>query len=523
MLAELCPPALIYLIFSLTQIVIDTIKGFYNTAFLKIWVTFAFTVLLNVLCKMNLGIVAWIIVFIPFILMTLIISILLIMFGLDPSTGRSKVYKASSATRTPEKLIGGCGGTQFGCCADGTIPAKSLNDPCKGGGGTVPGVPQTPKMDPNAPGYLIKPIIPPPTGIQGAYSVNTVGPDGNPRGPAGEVPGVVGKDGNVPRDEFQKDNVPTSGGGSTSANTQKAMDNEKERRAHQPTHLDGEQPSERAGEANSNCQTFCAVECLPQCREWNCPSCKPKIAESAPIANENTNCGTFCKKGAPCTEQCRSWKCPNCIPPAPANLSQTCKTASSACTTACTAPAAQVCLVEQNYLDPRTECIGWAPCMILNKVNSTGGGASGAAPAGHGAGHGAPPDGDHGGGHGAPPPGAHGGGHGAPPGGGHGDGHEAMAAGVPAGTGKHGSVADNAGNGGGTSDKWASGFVQGGSAGESLDSYSTGGNRAYTSHGLAAQRAEDSKGDPNCPKDPRPNCGCATGLRLVNGVCAHQD
>ena len=133
MLAELCPPALIYLIFSLTQIVIDTIKGFYNTAFLKIWVTFAFTILLNTLCKMNLGIVSWIIVFIPFILMTLIISILLIMFGLDPSTGRSKVYKASSATRRPEKLIGGCGGTQFGCCADGTIPAKSLNDPCKDG------------------------------------------------------------------------------------------------------------------------------------------------------------------------------------------------------------------------------------------------------------------------------------------------------------------------------------------------------------------------------------------------------
>ena len=138
MLAELCPPALIYLIFSLTQIVIDTIKGFYNTAFLKIWVTFAFTVLLNTLCKMNLGIVSWIIVFIPFILMILIISILLIMFGLDPSTGRSKVYKASSATRRPEKLIGGCGGTQFGCCADGTIPAKSLNDPCKDGRETVP-------------------------------------------------------------------------------------------------------------------------------------------------------------------------------------------------------------------------------------------------------------------------------------------------------------------------------------------------------------------------------------------------
>ena len=98
-----------------------------------------------------------------------------------------------------------------------------------------------------------------------------------------------------------------------------------------------------------------------------------------------------------------------------------------------------------------------------------------------------------------------------------------MASGVPAGTGKHGSVADNAGSGGEeTQDKWASGFVKGGSAGEDLDNYGGGGNRAWTSHGLAGQRAKDAAGNPECPGDPRPNCGCATGLRLVNGVCAHE-
>ena len=37
---SLCPPALIYLIFSLTQIVIDTINGLYNTAVIKVWVSF---------------------------------------------------------------------------------------------------------------------------------------------------------------------------------------------------------------------------------------------------------------------------------------------------------------------------------------------------------------------------------------------------------------------------------------------------------------------------------------------------
>ena len=87
-LNNICPPALIYLIFSLTQIVIDTIKGQYNVAFLKIWVAVIFTILLNFLCQNGLGIISWIIVFIPFILMTLIISILLLMFGLDPTTGR---------------------------------------------------------------------------------------------------------------------------------------------------------------------------------------------------------------------------------------------------------------------------------------------------------------------------------------------------------------------------------------------------------------------------------------------------
>ena len=32
---NLCPPAIIYLIFSITQILIDTFKGLYNTAFIK--------------------------------------------------------------------------------------------------------------------------------------------------------------------------------------------------------------------------------------------------------------------------------------------------------------------------------------------------------------------------------------------------------------------------------------------------------------------------------------------------------
>jgi len=85
---ELCPPAIIYLVFSLTQIIIDTFKGLYNTAFFKFIVMIIITVLLNLLCKSGMGVVSWIIVFIPFIFMTVIVTILLYVFGLSPYTGK---------------------------------------------------------------------------------------------------------------------------------------------------------------------------------------------------------------------------------------------------------------------------------------------------------------------------------------------------------------------------------------------------------------------------------------------------
>jgi len=84
---NLCAPAIIYLIFSITQILIDTFKGLYNTAFMKVIVTITVTLLLNILCEQGLSVVSWIIVFIPFILMTVIVSMLLYVFGLDAATG----------------------------------------------------------------------------------------------------------------------------------------------------------------------------------------------------------------------------------------------------------------------------------------------------------------------------------------------------------------------------------------------------------------------------------------------------
>lgn len=88
MLNELCSPALLYLGFSLIQIIIDIIKNMYNTALLKFIVMIIFTLLLNILCSSGLTVVSWILVFVPFIMMTVITSLLLYVFGLSPYNGK---------------------------------------------------------------------------------------------------------------------------------------------------------------------------------------------------------------------------------------------------------------------------------------------------------------------------------------------------------------------------------------------------------------------------------------------------
>jgi hypothetical protein len=98
---QLCTPSIIYLIFSITQILIDLYKGLYNTVAMKIIVASMVTLLLNILCERGLSFVSWIIVFIPFILMTLIVTMLLYIFGLDAASGTlDYTCKSQNSTNT---------------------------------------------------------------------------------------------------------------------------------------------------------------------------------------------------------------------------------------------------------------------------------------------------------------------------------------------------------------------------------------------------------------------------------------
>jgi hypothetical protein len=118
----ICPPAILYLAFSLTQIIIDIFRGDTNTAFLKFIVMIIFTLVLNLLCSAGLGIISWFIVFIPFILMTYITTVLAFVFGI-PKKDNLRPERKSREDHERERnsnIVGGCPGTRYGCCYDGT-------------------------------------------------------------------------------------------------------------------------------------------------------------------------------------------------------------------------------------------------------------------------------------------------------------------------------------------------------------------------------------------------------------------
>ena len=137
---SLCPPAVLYLGFSVIQIIIDLFRGQQNSAFLKVIVMIVFTILLNQLCIGGLTILSWFIVFIPFIMMTYVTTILLYVFGLNPSKGKSQPpdprrrHKPHPTPYNPREEVGGCAGTEFGCCPDGVTASNVFGSNCYGPG-----------------------------------------------------------------------------------------------------------------------------------------------------------------------------------------------------------------------------------------------------------------------------------------------------------------------------------------------------------------------------------------------------
>jgi len=79
---ELCPPALLYLLFVVVHVGLDLSLRHFATALIKVVMGVSGVIILDALCSVDLGIVSWAIVATPFIMVALASSISLGL-GLD--------------------------------------------------------------------------------------------------------------------------------------------------------------------------------------------------------------------------------------------------------------------------------------------------------------------------------------------------------------------------------------------------------------------------------------------------------
>lgn len=103
MLEKICSPALLYLAFSMVQIVIDLFQGSYETSLLKFIIMFIFTAILNILCLNGYTKLVWFIVIIPIILLTYISSILFYVFGINPGKSSVRVQAQQAPQQAPQQ------------------------------------------------------------------------------------------------------------------------------------------------------------------------------------------------------------------------------------------------------------------------------------------------------------------------------------------------------------------------------------------------------------------------------------
>jgi len=90
-LTNLCSPALLYLIFILIHVIVESSNGKYKDALVKLIIGLIFTIVLQIFCSQNMKIISWLLVFIPIIMYTYTTLIIFFVFGTNPSE-RVKKY-----------------------------------------------------------------------------------------------------------------------------------------------------------------------------------------------------------------------------------------------------------------------------------------------------------------------------------------------------------------------------------------------------------------------------------------------
>lgn len=98
---SLCPPALLYALYSTVHVGLDLSLGMYATAGIKAIMAIAGVVILDALCGVDLGIVSWAIVATPFVMVALASSISL---GLGIDRMASSAMKEGFSVLTGDNM-----------------------------------------------------------------------------------------------------------------------------------------------------------------------------------------------------------------------------------------------------------------------------------------------------------------------------------------------------------------------------------------------------------------------------------
>lgn len=106
---NLCPPAVLYLMYMAVHIGLDLSLGLYITAVVKLISGLAGVVILDSFCAVNLGVVSWVVISAPFIITALATSIAM---GLNLDKGLQTLAKEHFTSENKEdkevkKLEGG--------------------------------------------------------------------------------------------------------------------------------------------------------------------------------------------------------------------------------------------------------------------------------------------------------------------------------------------------------------------------------------------------------------------------------
>jgi hypothetical protein len=89
----LCPPALLYVVFFMINIVVEISESNYKDAITQTIICIIFTCILQLFCMADMSIIAWVLVFIPIILYVYMVLIIFLVFRMNPQSNKQLILK----------------------------------------------------------------------------------------------------------------------------------------------------------------------------------------------------------------------------------------------------------------------------------------------------------------------------------------------------------------------------------------------------------------------------------------------